>query len=396
MLAWLRIVFVIVLLAAVMPRVLQGQDEQSDKAAVSLSEQNVETVESQQTGSLSEGWQSDPLTWELAPTGTRASLRGLAVVGDKVIWACGSASTVVVSKDGGASWNDASPAFDDLEFRSIHAWDDRRACIASAGSPAILLRTEDAGETWTEVYREPSSSAFFDGLQFWDEQRGICFSDPVDGNLLILETRDSGLHWKPIDKSVLKPTLEGEAGFAASNSSLATGPEGRVWIGTGGISSSTSRVHYRNHFAANWEISECPIPSGQAEGIFSIAISAHKDQQPKSQEGPALMVAVGGDYRADATSRATAAISRDGGVSWNLPKSPPPAFRSCVISLKGGGWLSVGPTGCDFSPDAEHWTTFDSTGFHVVQQGNEDVFAVGSDGRFAVLKGLPRSSPLSR
>ena len=37
--------------------------------------------------------------WELGPTGTKASLRGLSAPSDAVLWACGSQSTVV-SLDG--------------------------------------------------------------------------------------------------------------------------------------------------------------------------------------------------------------------------------------------------------------------------------------------------------
>jgi hypothetical protein len=122
------------------------------------------------------------LSWELGPTGSRASLRGLSASSEDVIWTCGSHGTVLRSLDGGSSWIECGPTeFPELEFRSIHAWDAHSACIASAGSPAVVLRTDDGGIVWREVYRHRSPAAFFDGMKFWDHGRGIVFGDPIDG-----------------------------------------------------------------------------------------------------------------------------------------------------------------------------------------------------------------------
>ena len=97
------------------------------------------------------------------------------------------------STDSGSSWIECGPGnYDQLEFRSIHAWDAQTACIASAGTPAVILQTQDAGLTWRIAYEHASPQAFFDGLKFWDAQRGIAFGDPLDGRLLIVETLDAG------------------------------------------------------------------------------------------------------------------------------------------------------------------------------------------------------------
>lgn len=325
------------------------------------------------------------LRWELGPTGTRASLRGVSAPSSRVVWVCGSQATVLLSLDGGSSWTDCSPThLQDLEIRSIHAWSARKACVASAGTPAIILLTMDGGRNWQQVYAASRAGAFFDGLRFWDERRGIAFSDPVEGRLLILSTDDGGESWNPLPADSLPVALEHEVGFAASNSSLALGPQGQVWIGTGGVPATHSRIHWRSHWQDPWMVSSCPIPSGSTQGVFSIAYAQGR------------LLAVGGDYRSQAPSSSTdshstlsVAISDDQGRTWRAARKGPVGFRSSVVYQNLGGrgmWVTAGPTGSDCAEDGDRWQRFSDAGFHALATGGSEVFAVGSQGRFAKLR----------
>ncbi len=313
--------------------------------------------------------------WELGPSGTKASLRALCAVDNNVLWTAGSQACVLRSEDGGASWTDCSPrGYSDLEFRSLHAWDAKQACIASAGTPAVILRTADGGLNWSEVYRHASPAAFFDGLRFWDLRRGLAFSDPVDERLLVVETGDGGKHWLPVAAGQLVPGLAGEAGFAASNSALCLGEQGSAWIGTGGADGDTSRIHFRSGWKERWQVSNCPLPSSATAGVFSIA------------QGKGRLIAVGGDYRPEVASQATAAWSGDGGVTWQLSARPPAAFRSAIACLPdGSGFLCVGPSGSDFSMDGDQWQAISTQGFHALAIAPDAAYAVGADGRFGKL-----------
>ena len=42
--------------------------------------------------------------WEIRPTGTRASFRGLSVVNATTAWVSGSRATFLRTTDGGATW----------------------------------------------------------------------------------------------------------------------------------------------------------------------------------------------------------------------------------------------------------------------------------------------------
>ncbi len=318
------------------------------------------------------------MRWLESSTDCDASLRGLSVVDDRVLWASGAKATVVKSVDGGKTWTGCGPnGLEKLEIRSIVAFDENQAIVASAGTPAIILQTSDAGQTWTEVFRLESPAAFFDGMRFWDRQKGIVFSDPVEGRLLIATTSDGGRSWQVVAPESVPLAAEKEGGFAASNSVLCVGKEGRAWIGTGGTQSPSSRVYATADYGKSWSLSACPLVGDAAAGIFSIAI------HPEAK----LLVAVGGDYRPEADSTTTAAISRDLGQTWKLANRPPSKFVSAVVWAKLGTLIATGPTNSFYSNDGEHWSPFSDVGFHAMDSSpSGNVYAVGAEGRFGVLR----------
>lgn len=330
--------------------------------------------------------------WQNFDTTTRASLRGLAAVSKDVAWVCGSQGTIVRTLDGGSRWNRISipqlDKLDKLEFRSIHAWDGNRAIVATAGQPAVIMKTIDGGITWLKVYENPSPQAFFDGMRFFNDQTGLAFSDPVDGGLLIVKSLDGGNSWSVIEPSAIPKMEDGEAGFAASNSTLFVS-ENKAWIGLGGGSAGSSRIFRSNDRGDSWAFERVePILRGDSAGIFSVAF-----------DGEFKGVCVGGDYRKESTAEHNIALSEDGGMSWRSPKkSRPLGFRSCVVSAlvrapsaaaESPMWLACGPTGCDWSSDRESWQALSETGFHVLSVSIDNVvWAAGSDGRVAKFLGL--------
>lgn len=320
--------------------------------------------------------------WEIGPTGSTASFRGISSPGDRnVVWICGSKSTVLMSKDGGSGWSDVSPALGELELRSIRAFSAQRAVIASAGTPATIMLTEDAGKTWREVYRHEAKSAFFDSMQFWDDRRGIVVSDPVDGHFLLVETHDGGASWQALSQ-VNSPIAESaEACFAASNSAVLLGKAGSIWIGTGGSERGFGRVLYRSTEQDKWKAYVTPIPSNQSSGVFSLAHLGNDESQ---------IVIVGGDYRPGQSSPVTSALSHDRGLTWQTSSKQPAAFRSAVLGYssaesKSQILVAVGPEGSDYSMDGVNWISFSNHGFHALCSAGDQMFATGASGRFARL-----------
>ncbi len=313
--------------------------------------------------------------WRTVSSGTTASLRGLSVVDAQTAWASGSRGTVVRTTDGGNSWQLVAPAdAGALDFRSIHARNTRVAhAAATAGR---IYRTTDGGATWSLRYQAADTSVFLDAIDFWDDQHGVALGDPMGGRFLLLVTRDGGDTWAEAPAESRPVTVEGEAAFAASGSSLIVDGMRGAWIGSGGKAAHLFRTSDRG---ATWSITDAPIrQGGAAEGIFSVALA-----------GKSVMV-VGGEYTQNDSTRANAAIYAPGRKSWTTPSISPRGYRSGVAAARGGKMLiAVGPGGSDVSDDGGlTWRAFDATGFHAIRASANGVFfATGSDGRIGVYHG---------
>ncbi|MCY3006705.1 MAG: YCF48-related protein [Planctomycetota bacterium] len=339
--------------------------------------------------------------WKIVATGTEASLRGLSPVNRSTAWACGSQSTLVRTIDGGQTWTRHTiEGLKGTELRSIHAWSADELVVATAGSPCRIYKTANAGQSWDLVYENQNPQAFIDGLRFGDDEQGFAFGDPIDSKLMALRSDDRGRTWaRPAAEDFrLK---EGEAGFAASNSSLLvfrpktdrskTRGSLSVWIGLGGAS-GPAQILISSDAGASWTRSGIAmIPSGKSAGIFSIAMSP---------EGRA--VAVGGDYMEPDSNRGNIAIyDSDTGVWQAAEGQVPRGFRSSVVFLPEAlsidhpraswiRWICAGPSGCDFSEDGKTWYALSEQPFHsLAVASDKSLWACGPEGRVGMRKEAP-------
>lgn len=273
--------------------------------------------------------------WIVTPqhSGTSTSLRGLSVVDDQVVWIGAPDGQVLRTRDGGATWQVMTVALaQGADLRSAHGFDDQRALFVTAGQPARIIETRDGGASFALVWEDQSGAAFFDSLAFWDAERGLAYSDPVDGEFLILRTLDGGLSWNSVEVDPVP--LDGEAGFAASNSSIGLTPDGCAYIGTGG--GAVARILRTCDFGDTWEARDTPMAAGSAgAGIFAVLA------------GPDDRLAVsGGDYQAPESRAGNFAYSEDRGETWQTVEAPPLGYRSDLVVL-GSTWIAVGTTGVD-------------------------------------------------
>ena len=180
-----------------------------------------------------------------------------------------------------------------------------------------------AGATWEEKYSNQSEGIFFDAMAFWNKDRGIAVSDPIDGRFFLIRTLDAGENWEEIPMENCPIALRNEAGFAASGTCLTVQRDGHVWFGTGG---SVARIHHSSDWGKTWNVSETPLLSGlPSQGIFSIGF---KD----TTNG----IIVGGDYQDPENSSLCTAITRDGGLTWTaIAENSVRGYRSCVVYVPG-------------------------------------------------------------
>ncbi|MFV0591258.1 MAG: WD40/YVTN/BNR-like repeat-containing protein [Draconibacterium sp.] len=308
-------------------------------------------------------------------TETNASLRGLFVVNENVVWASGSAGTVLLSKNGGESWENVSvPGAEANDFRSIHAWDESRVMVFGIAGPDFGFLTEDGGKSWNVAYSDTAKGLFFNSLKFADTVNGLAVSDPVDGKFFVLRTEDGGRNWERVTS--LPAVEKGEANFAASNTCIEYLPSGKAWIASGGMA---ARVFYSNNFGKTWDVVKTPMIRGSASsGIFSIAFQNEK-------EG----VIIGGIYDQPEVNTNIAAYSIDGGKTWLPAENMPGEYRSCVQPVNFDGepvFFAIGKTGCDFSADGgRNWKPVSADGYYTFRAvpGESTGFAAGAEGRIA-------------
>ncbi len=288
--------------------------------------------------------------WQPQTSGTSASFRGLSVVSEEIVWVSGTGGTWGRTSDGGEIWQMGTVAgAEDLDFRDVDAFDATTAYLMSAGPGELskIYKTTDGGASWELQHTNPGPEGFFDGMAFWDVDHGAVYGDPVDGRFAVLTTADGGATWSPVSVAGMPPALEGEAGFAASGSGIATASNADVWFGTGG---PASRVFHSADGGATWTVATTPIKSGAgSSGIFAFAFRVRLHG-----------VAVGGDYPRPEDAAANAATTADGGVTWTLIEASPPAgYRSAVAWVPGftDTLVAAGTSGSDLSRDGgAAWT----------------------------------------
>ncbi|HKR03280.1 MAG TPA: oxidoreductase [Bacteroidia bacterium] len=307
---------------------------------------------------------------------SNSNLRGLSVVNNDVIWVSGNNGFVALSTDGGKKWSVKKiPDADTSDFRDIEGFDDKTAIVMNSGTPTVFLKTTDGGLNWKVSYKNDDKKIFFNGMDFWDEKRGIAFSDPIDGKLFLIATNDGGKSWKEIPYKDCPQVQEGEAGFAASGTSIRVTGEGYAYIGTGG---KAAHLFSSDDFGRTWKKFSCPIIKfKETTGIFSIAF---KDLRTG--------VVVGGDYASDTLSKDNCYLTFSGGKNWKLPFKSPTGYHSCVEYITQTYVIATGTAGTDISYDGgQTWNKLNHN-FNVVRKAKRGtkVFLAGHKGTMGVLE----------
>jgi len=317
--------------------------------------------------------------WQKQTVDTKASLRGLDVVSEKVVWASGTGGTFLKTIDGGKTWTVGKvPGAEKLDFRDIEAFDANTAYVLSIGDgeSSRIYKTTDGGATWKMQFKNSNPKAFFDALAFWDEKHGIAMSDPVDGKYVLLKT-DDGENWTPMDTSKMPAAKTGEAAFAASGTCLITNGKKNAFIVSGG---TDARVFRSTDRGLTWSVADTPFVKGTAgSGIFSIAMWDAKRG-----------VIVGGNYEKPDENTNNAAFTPVGGKYW-VPASGLNGYRSGVAYIDKYTVIAVGTNGSDISMNGGGtWTAMNTPGGSdikdlnaVASKGKDTAWAVGANGLVA-------------
>ena len=279
-------------------------------------------------------------------SGTTEVLQAVSPVSEETVWVSGHGGTILRTTDGGAAWERVSaPAGDSMQFRDIHGYSAASAVALTAGEGSLsrIYRTDDDGDSWTLGFLMEEPAGFLDCLDFWDEDRGFAYGDSFDGVPYILVTSDGGRGWTRVSAETSPAANEGEGGFAASGTCARVAPGGRGWIGTG--AGGSARVLATRDHGRSWTAVETPVVKGPLAGIFTMVVA----------DGRPLMV-LGGDLdRREEVVGGNAAVTGDGGRSWELV-TPAPINGAVYGSAAGGTGanrvvVAVAPPGAAYTTD---------------------------------------------
>jgi photosystem II stability/assembly factor-like uncharacterized protein len=274
------------------------------------------------------------------------------------------------------SWNTSWQELDSLKlhFRAIgHTSTD--FFMLSVESPAVLFKTGDNGKMQM-VYQENHPKAFYDSMDFWNNQEGIAIGDPTGECMSIIITRDGGETWNKLLCENLPKAKEGEAAFAASDTNISIVGD-KTWVATGG---KTSRIFYSPDKGKTWKVFNTPIIQGlETTGMYSIDFYDELNG-----------FAMGGDYTKPDDNAANKIRTSDGGKTWKLvSENQNPGYRSCVqylLNRAGKELVAIGFKGIDFSNDSgDSWKHLSDEGFYTIRFLNDSIAYAAGSGRISKL-----------
>lgn len=261
-----------------------------------------------------------------------SELRGLSPTGGKSYWASGSKGWIIRGRD---ERQDAMRIVgaETLDFRGLHAFNDRHVLAMSAGSGAAsqLWRTQDGGKSWKRVAANTDPQGFWDSIAFVDRKRGFILGDPTQGRFTVLYTADGGETWARLKDEGVPPAADGEGAFAASNGCVAIGPHGQVAFCTGGA--GRARVYVSRGGGGVFVPVDTPIlADAPSKGAFAVTYDKR-----------GTLWVCGGDYQKPRAEGVNLARMEPGRLDFE-PVAAPAGYLSSV-SAKGGVVMATGLAG---------------------------------------------------
>ncbi len=158
--------------------------------------------------------------WILKNTGTTEQIWSIYFTDALNGFACGSTGLLLRTKDGGDSWDPIPSGINNLLY-SMHFVNSSKGF---AGGSNVLLRTDDAGETWYKENAFPFSPPgdWIRKILFVNENVGYACADIGR----IYKTLDGGDHWTKLESGTQEALMEID--FANENVGVAVGFNGTI------------------------------------------------------------------------------------------------------------------------------------------------------------------------
>ncbi|RJF89604.1 hypothetical protein D3874_23695 [Oleomonas cavernae] len=153
-----------------------------------------------------------PIPSVMEPLSAQTLITAVTKAGPNLV-AVGAWGHVLLSPDEGKTWTQiATPV--DVSLTSVHFVDEKLGF--ATGHDAVILRTEDGGQTWALVHFDPAAESPLFDLYMKDATTGFA----VGAYSHVVTTADGGKTWTRKDLGDLDFHMNG----------IAKAPDGRLWI----------------------------------------------------------------------------------------------------------------------------------------------------------------------
>lgn len=346
------------------------------------------------------------------------ALGGVDFVDAKHGVAVGDAGTILLTKDGGASWH-AKVSSSRASLFSVDLVDQKHGWAVGDVDPrtgaSTILRTQNGGSAWARQ-KAPVAVPLF-GVAFADPKRGFAVGDT--GTILV--TNNGGATWKAqvshTTNTLYSVTaLDAADAWAAGENGvvLRTVDGGRHWVILRPKGQQPPEEDSRLNPAASTSAAGTTTSTATASGATASTATAHKagalrvaDKYAQRTTGAATREFDYGElYSVDFVSRTLGwavgeaggvFVSRDGGKTWSRQKVATTQNLTSVrfVTLKTGWMTGLNGT-LMYTVDQGHkWTTVKTPAlglYAMTRLDAETGWAVGEDGQMLRL-GAAKKAP---
>jgi|GEM_PF-1704706 len=243
-----------------------------------------------------------PAGWNAQTSGVTTTLYSVKAVTPAIAWAAGAGGRVLRTTNAGTTWTSVGGGgIGTADIYAVDALSSTTAFVTTSPAATYIFRTTNSGTSWDTVFTQ--AGGFIDAIKMFDATTGIAMGDPVGGKWVVIKTTNGGTTWARLPNEPVQVGSE-----AGANNGLATFGITHIWITPGG---GGNRVYRSINGGATWLTSTLPFTS------FTAGVHFNNTQ-----------------YGAAGGSNGSAVRTTDGGATWTSVTLP---GTGAIYGISGSG-----------------------------------------------------------
>lgn len=138
--------------------------------------------------------------WSLQSSGITALINSISIVDNNVTWAAGDSGKIIRTTDAGLTWSSVDGGhFGDAIIWNIDALDSNTALLTITPPPfsaTFIYKTLNGGASWEQVFSQ--NGGFINNIHMVNQLYGLAYGDPIGGKWTVIRTTDGGASWNRI------------------------------------------------------------------------------------------------------------------------------------------------------------------------------------------------------